>query len=265
MSTNQNQSSEQEHKKNVRNFTIMLICSGLGGMLIGIIASVSSMELIRKKLPDMVSSGIQTALPFLMAVFCVLLPCIALGLFYSQKNKYREDMSTEELDYLEYTLNTPLILSSITMILSFICMGCLMVYIPKMSYVLSMLCCAMFIFHFVIVFMVQKNVIEFEKKLNPEKKGDIFDKNFADVWEASCDEAEKLTIYKCSHQAYRTGTRACLVLWIVCAMCPLFFDTGVFPIFVVGIIWLTLNASYLRTSLKQERAMIQAKSDSHTP
>ena len=265
MSTNQNQNPEQEHKKNVRNFTIMIICSGLAGMLIAIISFVFDREFIREKLPDILASGIQTALPILMAITCVLLPCISLGLFYSCKNRYREDMPTEELDRLEYDLNIPLILSSVAMILSFTCMGCMMVYLEETPDLLSLLCCVMFIFHFVLIFIVQKNTVEFIKILNPEKKGDVFDKNFADVWEASCDEAEQLMIYKASHKAYRTATKTCTALWIFCSMCPLFFDTGVFPIFVVGIIWLSLHVSYMRTALKQERAMIQAKSDTPTP
>ncbi len=268
MNTNQNEPSEQEHKKHVKNFTFKLVCSLVAGFVLGIIACIPNLETIYRSLPDMLTIGLQTILPFLMAIFSILLPSIGLGIFHSCTKKYREDMPEEELDRLEYDLNAPLIISSISLILSFVCMGCLMAYVPKYTQksstaVLPLLCAAIFIIGMVLVFVLQKKAVDFEKKLNPEKRGDVFDTNFTEVWEASCDEAEQLMIYKCTRKAYLTGKKTCNALWIICGFTSMIFDTGVFPILIVGIIWLSLQISYFRTALKQEQAMIQTKS--HTP
>ena len=51
-------------------------------------------------------------------------------------------------------------------------------------------------------------IVELEKKLNPEKKGDVIETNFSKKWEDSCDEAQKMIIYEAGYRAYRAGMKA---------------------------------------------------------
>ena len=100
---------------------------------------------------------------------------------------------------------------------------------------------------------LQKKIVELIKKLNPEKQGNIFDKNFQKEWLASCDEAQQLVIYKASFKAYKAVVNTCKILWIVTLIGMLTFDTGLFPVFCVTVIMVVMQVSYALESMKLER------------
>ena len=62
------------------------------------------------------------------------------------------------------------------------------------------------------------------KELNPEKKGSVYDVKFVDKWEDSCDEAEKILIYKCAYKTYNKMSGLYIGLWIFCVFGNAIFD-----------------------------------------
>ncbi len=98
---------------------------------------------------------------------------------------------------------------------------------------------------------IQKKVVDLAKKLNPEKRGDIFDMKFHKVWEASCDEAEKAKIYKSGFEAYKKGMTACQVMWVLSLLGMSSFDTGLFPSFCITVIMLVMSVTYFKECRKK--------------
>ena len=92
--------------------------------------------------------------------------------------------------------------------------------------------------------VANNRIVNFAKEINPEKKGSTYDVKFQKKWFDSCDEAEKLTIYKSSYVAYKTVIHACTVLWLVCLFCMTLFNCGLMPVVMVGVIWLIASVSY---------------------
>lgn len=102
----------------------------------------------------------------------------------------------------------------------------------------------LFFFNTIVLTIFQKISIDLAKKMNPEKKGNIFDTEFNKDWLASCDEAEKKMIYEASYSAYRATSTACMVMWLVTLVEMLLFDTGMLASACVFVLWLTLVLSY---------------------
>lgn len=100
---------------------------------------------------------------------------------------------------------------------------------------------------------LQKKCVDLTKQLNPEKKGNIFDKNFSKEWLASCDEAQQLMIYKASYKSYQNVASTCQILWLVTFIGMLAFDIGLMPIFCVSVIMLVMQVSFYLESKKLER------------
>ncbi len=94
--------------------------------------------------------------------------------------------------------------------------------------------------------VIEKLVIDEEKKLNPEKRGNIFDIHFKRDWEKSSDEAELIAVAKSSKKGFRAGIKAGLTVWVVTFICMFAFDTGVMPIVAVGVILLVMYVAYGR-------------------
>lgn len=110
-----------------------------------------------------------------------------------------------------------------------------------------------FVIDKVLLIILQKLVVDLTKQLNPEKRGDVLDTEFQKEWLASCDEAEKKTIYEASYMAYRAASTACVVVWLFTLFGILLFDTGFFPSICVFIIWLTMVVSYSIACHKLEK------------
>jgi hypothetical protein len=91
------------------------------------------------------------------------------------------------------------------------------------------------------------------KKFNPEKKGSAFDMNFQKQWEDSCDEGQKLVLYKSGYTAYKYVNYTCLILLVLGMVSMISFKTGILPILFVSAIYLVTTIAFTVTSMKLEK------------
>ncbi len=90
-----------------------------------------------------------------------------------------------------------------------------------------------------ILFSVQQALIlKHIKRVNPEKKGNLFTLNFYKTWMASCDEAQKMIVYRSGYKAYLAVNIACLICYCVLLVLEIVLQTGLVPIVMIGGIWL---------------------------
>ena len=63
--------------------------------------------------------------------------------------------------------------------------------------------------------ILQYQIINYTKMLNPEKRGNVLETNFQKEWFESCDEAEKDLIGKAAYASYKALTIAFVCCYIV--------------------------------------------------
>ena len=83
----------------------------------------------------------------------------------------------------------------------------------------------------------QQKLVDTTKKLNPEKRGSVYDPKFHKKWLDSCDEMERAIIGQCAMKAYQAVTFTCLALWTVFVLGGIYFDWGLLPVVPVCIVW----------------------------
>lgn len=98
--------------------------------------------------------------------------------------------------------------------------------------------------------VLQQKLVDVTKRLNPEKRGSVYDVKFQKKWIESCDEAERLIIGKCAYRALQATGRTCLALWVVFAVGGMFFDWGFVPAMAVCIIWGVGQSVYSYSCIK---------------
>lgn len=82
------------------------------------------------------------------------------------------------------------------------------------------------------------------QKHDPKKEGDPVSLSFNKKWLASCDETEKLVIYQAAYKGF-DGMQILLLIGIVLAGIGKFsFDTGNFPILLLGSVWIAGNVIF---------------------
>ncbi|MDE6434467.1 MAG: DUF3169 family protein [Lachnospiraceae bacterium] len=199
---------------------------------------------------------------FVLAVVFLIVVCI---LYLSCKKMYKALQNNPEdddlWDCLEDKLNQPLILANVMSILNIFFFGCVTWMAEFNSYgksggyeaVIVIADCILFFVILAAVMLVPKGIVDIEKKLNPEKEGNVFDFKFNEVWLSSCDEAQKLMTYKATYKAFMDTNITCIVLYILTFIGIFMLNTGIWPMLCVCVIMLVNNLSYMLRAAKLER------------
>ena len=92
--------------------------------------------------------------------------------------------------------------------------------------------------------------VNYIKEHNPEKRGSVYQVSFNKKWLESCDEAERLYIYRSGYTGYRAGTYTCLGLWLAGLAGMMAGLTDWVCILFVGIVWTAMQIGYLVTAAR---------------
>lgn len=254
--------NKNEDKKQFKPFIIiMIICVivGIGaGKLLRIVEN--DLESIKEAM-----THVEVALAYILPSFFLLINIVEViivsVLVGKQEKRLKEwDGEDEEiLDDIERKLDLPLNLTNALQILGiFLFAACIHIHIsvelPKLhENIIFWIVIIDFVASLIICTMYQKRMVNLVKVMNPEKNGSIFDVNFNKKWEESCDEAQKMLLYKASYRAFRVSIVMCCCLWVVCLLTDFAFHTGLFPIAVVLLIWLVQVLTYSKEASRLER------------
>lgn len=246
---------KEEDKKYIKKYIMFSLVCFFGGGLMGLCTAFLSDNISNLHNFTVRLSGIIVNItPYAMAVDMIAPTIIIFFLYCKYRKMYNKWDSQDEDIYfkIENGLSYMIIVLNTQLIIYYILIAIMSGNIFETEYGPVALAFAIigFIGFIVSVSVIQQKIINFEKELNPEKKGSIFDLNFHEKWMQSCDEAEKLQIYKASWSAYKAVNVTCLVLLALCVVGMLIFDIGILPVIIVGIVWSVLTLSYAIATLQ---------------
>ncbi|MBD5097359.1 MAG: DUF3169 family protein [Lachnospiraceae bacterium] len=253
--------NKKEDKKQFKPFIIILIICFLVGIGVGKLSRIieNDLESIKEAM-----THVEVALAYILPSLFLLINIVEL-IFVSvlvgkQEKRLKEwDGEDEEiLDDIERKLDLPLNLTNVLQILGiFLFAACIHIDISvdklHKENIFFWIVIIDFVASLIICTMSQKRMVNLVKVMNPEKNGSIFDVNFNKKWEESCDEAQKMLLYKASYRAFRVSNVMCCCLWVVCIITDFAFHTGLFPIAVVLLIWLVQVLAYSKEASRLER------------
>lgn len=102
-------------------------------------------------------------------------------------------------------------------------------------------------------FFLEISIINQVKQRDPMKKGDPLDTNFEEQWIRSCDEAEKLMIFKAAYKSFQLMKIVLIVAMIVMFFSKVIFKTGNAPIILISVLWLIQIISYVYYGTKIQK------------
>ena len=180
-----------------------------------------------------------------------------------EKQQTAEDEECDRLEYEEekegaFGMNVN-VLSQILCILV-LTFGYSMKYITGNGHAYRFLtACMIFVACFIYEYFWQIRYVKLLQRTHPEKKGEPSSWKFQEQWLESCDEAEKEIIYRSAYKAFMTVNRTIPVLLVGTMVANLYFDTGMFAVVVVSVIWLLTQFTYSRycIKLREARALVR--------
>lgn len=160
-----------------------------------------------------------------------------------------EDEEFDALDYEEERIGSILqLINILSQVLSIILLsfGYSFDYLKNL---LALTACLIFVACFVYDGLMQTRYVKLLQQTHPEKRGDVSSKKFHQQWLDSCDEAEQEIIYRSAYKAYISTSYTVGLLLVLTMVAHLLFHTGILAIIVVGVIYLILTTTYLKSCL----------------
>ncbi len=243
---------KQKDAKITVKFVIIMVLALIGGVFLGAVTNLIEEQGNAEVVWAILEQVLAYAVPILFVAMNLVAMIVGGCICHSARKKAAQwDGEDEEwIDKIEKQLNYPiLIVNGLQVLNSF--MFALSFYLWKIIEepewqrdVIALGGLAAYTAGLIGGIILQKKVVTLEKELNPEKRGNVLDTKFQEVWLESCDEAQKEIIYKAAYKAFKATNIACMVMWIVSFVSMLTFDCGMMPVICVIILWMVLNMTY---------------------
>ena len=254
---------ERSNKRIWITFIVMIVACGVIGYFFGMItAKTEETDTFAQAVEVMKDAVIQSfpVLFMIVAVLSIIIPTIAYIRCHKMYQKLQADRDNDELwDHLEDALNVPLITSSLFSIVN-MCLFLCFVYgavtdkiDERYGKIALLVGLAVFVIAMVMGTLIPHLVVKIEKELNPEKKGNVLDSKFREVWMDSCDEAQQLIVYKAAYKAFSNTNMVCIWLIAITFVCSMLLKTDILAMIIVCLVWFINTFSYMLHSAKLER------------
>lgn len=253
---------KKEDKKAFKRFIILVIIALIAGVFTGFISG-NLKDILGENIPILLISTLEKITPFASLVLSLLIIIMSKIIYVNARKEYdlfkKVNDNEDIIDRIEGNLSILLLITSINTIIGFFFFGIASILSTFYSInggisIIKVLCSFIgFILCLISSILIQKNVINLEKEINPLLKGSIYDTNFSKKWIESCDEAIKLGIFKSAYKAYRCVSITCIILWVFCIIGHDLWNFGVMPMVMVTIIWLVQTISYSIESIKYNK------------
>ncbi len=230
----------QEDRRALPKFLLLVALGGLFGGIVGFLAGLAGATAVADTIRAGLDGLLAAVTPWGVPVSSVVLLGNGWRLYVGAKRLYAGWDGEEEgpIDRAERKLSWSLFMSSLTMILDFFFLAAGIVYGA------TGLTVAVFLASVAVTVVLQQRVVALTRQMDPEKRGSVYDLRFHEEWIDSCDEAERLQIGQACYRAFRVGSTACIVLWLVLVLLNFIFDFGLLPISVTLVIWAVLQVTY---------------------
>ena len=261
MNANMPQEQRKQHEDKAREnrrvdrkafvkFILILVASAMVGFCVGIFSVMSKGR--QDVLFDALYHIVDTVAPFASIVLTTI-TLILVSIWQGKARKLFQEWDGEDeelIEQVEMKLSYGMIATSVNVILSYLFFT-LAIFVtrnddPSVQYDLIRLVVTFvgFLYAISVSMVLQKQLVNFTKEINPEKQGSVFDTKFNKSWIASCDESEKQQVYQAGYKAWQFGGHTCIFLWVICFIGMMTWDFGIMPVVMVLTIWLVMTIRY---------------------
>ena len=260
--------NKRENRAALKKFIPMLIvCAVIGGITGGISSFIGYSD-FSGNIAEAALLIVNMVSPWAVIILGVLSFIVCWVIYRKARAMYEGALTSAKvtgepgepdeqiIEAVEDKLSQGMFILSVIMIVQMLFFGIMMADLQNIadsSLIVAMVATGVFVAGNLAQLKQQQLMVDLEKEMNPSKKGSVYDAKFRDKWEESCDELEKIIIYKSAYKAYKTTALTCVILWIVTATLSIAFKTGPLPSVAVTVIWLVQTVSYCREAMKLER------------
>jgi hypothetical protein len=234
---------KQKNKHYASNFGKSMLLGGLGGLVLAIGFSALGYFMNKGSFTNLAEFICQQMIWIHLAIGVVIEGLVAYLYFGSKKLlshfETNDDNETLELEF-DDKIAVALLINTVFTALNFVLFG-ISIDERNPHDLYSIL---LFLAFAALAVTIEVKSIQLIQKKDPTKKADPSSIKFDKQWINSCDEAERLKIYKSSYHTYITMKYALVILIGFCLIAKMELQTGNLPILLVGGIWIFQSMTY---------------------
>jgi hypothetical protein len=260
---NKKDKKNEKTSKKVIRFALSMFVSFIAGALFSLLVSFAEDKGIDfGTIFNNIDNYAVYALPWLFVGILIIGGGICLAYYLKAKKAFAKWDGEDEdsISKIELMLSKVAVISNIALILDYFFIAAWLHFSvsdtvtvsDKMLIINSIISIVTFLATLVFGVAIQRCSVELEKKINPEKRGEVLDANFQKDWEASFDEAEKIMAGKAAYKSFKLTNGTCVALWLISVIGQVMFNIGIVPALFVTVIWLVSTVSYQVEAIKLE-------------
>lgn len=239
----ENNAVKRDNRKALPKYLLILFVAAIFGGVLGFAAGWVGHDNISEVIATAVVGGLTAIAPWALLVTSVVSLALILWLYCGAKALYTgwDGEEDDVMDRVDEKLNWALLLAAAQLVLDMFFFA-----VAQSAHNMTALWSVLFflVSIFLLVFAQQK-IVDLTRKMNPEKKGSVYDTKFKKKWFESCDEAEQKQIGQAAYKAFNVVSAACPALWGILLLLSYAFNFSLLmPTFVVCFIWLLMQVSY---------------------
>ncbi|MEE0265429.1 MAG: DUF3169 family protein [Acutalibacteraceae bacterium] len=271
MSKNNSNKNNSKTNKKSRGFVTNLAISVGVGVVLGAIGFFSGYLIKYIENSDImfdvfgntnIYNNAVSAMPWIFACLSLIAGGINLMYYFKSKKAFNswDGEDEESIFKIEQMISKVLIISNATLLSTFFLITIAIFFLDSKNVTLANkiiginggITLAIFTISTLFYMLIQRACIELEKKINPEKRGEVFDKNFQKDWDNSLDEAEKIMVGKAAYKSFKITNATCAIVWCIAFIAQIIYHTGVFTVLLITVIWIVSTLSYQIEAYKLE-------------
>lgn len=262
-----NDEIKRENRKALKTYIpTLILCAAVGGVF-GFFAYASGLQQAAGQITSWAKAASFALSPYCVIGVVLISLILSLYQYYQAKKLYadfdeNQDLGDEEEDPFiraDHKLSFSVSVSGIgtvTAMMFFAVVFCDMDRHLEAHRLLILITVFFFVGGLFLTVRMQQLQVDFMKHMSPSMKGSVYDRKFHEKWEESCDEAEKLVIYRASYRAFRVANTVCSAGWAVLTVGTMIFHYGCLPSVVIAALWLLMNVTYYREAMRLEHSNI---------
>ena len=239
----ENNAVKRDNRKALPKYLLILFVAAIFGGVLGFAAGWLGHDNLSEVIAAAVADGLIAAAPWALLVTSVVSLALILWLYRGAKALYTgwDGEDDDVMDRADEKLNWALLLTAAQLVLD-------MFFFAVAQSGKNMAALWSVLFFLVSIFLIvfaQQKIVDLTRKMNPEKKGSVYDTKFKKKWFESCDEAEQKQIGQAAYKAFNVVSTACPIVWAALLLLSYAFDIDLLmPVFAVCLIWLLMQVSY---------------------
>ena len=240
----ENNTVKKDNRKALPKYLLILFVAAIFGGVLGFAAGWLGHDNLSEVIAAVVADGLTAIAPWALLGTSVVSMVLILWLYRGAKALYTgwDGEEDDVMDRADEKLNWALLLTAAQLVLDMFFFAVAESGKSPLGGIVGVL--SFIVSAFTLVFAQQK-IVDLTRKMNPEKKGSVYDTKFKKKWFESCDEAEQKQIGRAAYKAFNVVSTACPILWGVLLLLSYAFNFSLLmPTFIVCFIWLLQQVSY---------------------